>query len=155
MAASWLRVRPACWPAGRRTVAGEGEGRGGGHNNQGEGGSLKKALKNPADIESFIFFIPSFRLHPPRLLLRPLPTTFHKVGREPPSKVLTVFQRQDPERDSSLKKKKKRTKNHTAMAFFQEYLEPLFSSHHGEKVCPTGCECVGRDFSAHWIHTAS
>lgn len=36
----------------------------------------------------------------------PLPRlpTFHEVGREPPSKVLTVFQRQDPERDSSLKK---------------------------------------------------
>lgn len=45
--------------------------------------------------------------HPlPLSFASPLPRlpTFHEVGREPPSKVLTVFQRQDPERDSSLKK---------------------------------------------------
>lgn len=45
--------------------------------------------------------------------------SFHEAGREPPSKVLTVFQRLNPERDSSLK-------NHTEMALIQNTWSPYF-----------------------------
>lgn len=65
--------------------------------------------------------------------------SFHEAGREPPSKVLTVFQRLNPERDSSLK-------NHTEMAFIQNTWSPYFPLI-TEKSLPTGRKCVSKELS--------
>lgn len=114
--ASWLQERPACWQAGRHTVAVGG----GGENPQGVNiqiqwtfNVLYSAFSSlAAPVSAFI---------PPLSLSLSFTSflSFHEAGREPPSKVLTVFQRLNPERDSSLK-------NHTEMAFIQNTWSPYF-----------------------------
>lgn len=103
VAASWHQERPACWQSGRHTVAVGGGGEGG---------------RNPQSVniriqQNIQFYIPSFPLPRIPTTSSPTPTprpksftsfpSFHVAGSEPPSKVLTVFQRLSPERDSSLK----------------------------------------------------
>lgn len=110
-----------------------------------EGGESGKALTSKCSKHSEIYtlFFPLMLLLlafiSPSLLSFTSFLSFHKAGREPPSKVLTVFQRQNSERDSSLK-------NHTKMAFSQNTWSPCFPLiTHTHTHTPTGCKCVSRD----------
>lgn len=87
------------------------------------GGKSVKAFTSKRSKHSKISLFSSYSapvwIHFPPFLSFTSFLSFHEAGRESPSKVLTVFQRQNPERDSSLK-------NHTKMAFSQNTWSPCF-----------------------------
>lgn len=132
MEASWLQERPACWQAGQHTVA-----VGRWRNPQGVNIQIQQTFRVLYSVFSSLCFCVG--LHLPLSLSFTSFLSFHEAGREPPSKVLTVFQRLNPERDSSLK-------NHTEMAFIQNTWSPYFPLI-TEKSLPTGCKCVSKDLS--------
>lgn len=137
MEASWLQERPACWQAGRHTVA-----VGRWRKPQGVNIQIQQTFKVLYSVFSslshFASMSPFISLSLFSLSFTSF-LSFHEAGREPPSKVLTVFQRLNPERDSSLK-------NHTEMAFIQNTWSPYFPLI-TEKSLPTGCKCVSKDLS--------